>query len=91
MVALVIFIGDYVRPSTATYHLASTDAVQLALISEDIRGVMTREYLGVSLDKSEQISAWNRRPLRPNQIKYATADASVLVDIYLCYKKAKST
>jgi len=38
-------------------------------------------YLGVSLDKHEQCSDWHRRPLTESQLKYAAADAAILLDV----------
>ena len=37
--------------------------------------------LGVRLDKTEQVSDWSVRPLRPGQLAYAAADAAVLVHL----------
>lgn len=37
--------------------------------------------LGVTLDKREQCSDWDRRPLTSSQLRYAAADAAVLLDI----------
>lgn len=38
---------------------------------------LTRMFTGKKLDKTCQISLWSRRPLRPQQIKYAACDAYV--------------
>jgi len=39
------------------------------------------EWLGVYLDKTEQCSDWDRRPLSESQMHYAAADAAVMLDI----------
>jgi len=38
-------------------------------------------WLGVHLDKTEQCSDWDRRPLSESQMRYAASDASVLLEI----------
>jgi len=43
---------------------------------------LTEAVLGRGLDKSEQYSAWGARPLRPEQLLYAAADAHALVALY---------
>ncbi|EGT33539.1 CBN-MUT-7 protein [Caenorhabditis brenneri] len=43
---------------------------------------LTLHFLNVTLDKTEQCSNWQCRPLRKNQIIYAALDAVVVVDTF---------
>lgn len=43
---------------------------------------LCRRVLGAGLDKRMQCSDWQRRPLHPRQVQYASLDAAVLVRIF---------
>ncbi len=43
---------------------------------------LINDFLGVRLNKQEQYSSWDQRPLSPNQIEYAIADVTYLYKLY---------
>uniref|UniRef100_UPI00398EB289 exonuclease mut-7 homolog n=1 Tax=Pristiophorus japonicus TaxID=55135 RepID=UPI00398EB289 len=44
--------------------------------------LLVQHVLGKPLDKTQQLSNWEKRPLRLNQIIYAAADAYCLLEVY---------
>ncbi len=48
-------------------------------------GEVCERELGIYLDKSLQASDWTTRPLSPEQLDYAAADAEVLMRLYRLY------
>lgn len=52
-------------------------------------GEVCARELGVYLDKTLQISDWTKRPLTPEQIKYAALDAEVLLELYRVFHPPK--
>lgn len=45
--------------------------------------LLVQQVLGKPLDKTEQLSNWERRPLRTGQVRYAAIDSYCLLDVYL--------
>ncbi|XP_073412176.1 exonuclease mut-7 homolog isoform X2 [Dendrobates tinctorius] len=53
--------------------------------------LLVKDVLGKPLDKKEQLSNWDKRPLREDQIVYAASDAYCLLDVFetLCHTPDK--
>ncbi|XP_076344692.1 exonuclease mut-7 homolog isoform X2 [Tachypleus tridentatus] len=65
-------------------HPELVKASELCSTKRDSKGLseLTRIILGQALNKDEQFSDWERRPLRSTQIIYAALDAFCLLQIY---------
>lgn len=91
-VVKVIHNATFERSVLKRYGLTINGVVDTLRVSRVLRGtkipgghslksVCERE-LGLTLDKTEQVSDWSRRPLGSRQIAYAALDAEVLLRLY---------
>ncbi len=64
--------------------LVDTQITAMALGHPDnwAYSAMVQHYLGVTVDKSQQYTQWDRRPLSPAQCSYAAADVTHLCAVY---------
>lgn len=64
--------------------LADTQIIAMAIgyFSQTSYATLVSDFLGTSLDKTEQFSQWDRRPLSDNQLRYASADVLYLYKLY---------
>lgn len=62
----------------------ASNQVLIATYSSENRGLsgFVESLFGLPLDKRDQISHWDKRPLSESQTLYAALDAFVLLDLY---------
>jgi ribonuclease D len=69
---------------TCTYKLAKKIPVGLLPVTNHQLKTLAEHFVtGVQVDKSEQVSDWSLRPLRPEQLHYAQMDAVYLAKVHL--------
>ncbi|KAG9472564.1 hypothetical protein GDO78_018843 [Eleutherodactylus coqui] len=74
-------------PSAPVEVLADASGDDCIQQPEKGLSLLVKDVLGKPLDKTDQLSNWDRRPLREDQVIYAAADAYCLLDVFetLCH------
>jgi len=88
----LIHNARFERRALAKLGFTIENVVDTLEVSRDVRGrhalgghglaAVAERELGVALDKSEQTSNWARRPLSEEQLRYAAADAEILLLLF---------
>jgi ribonuclease D len=76
--------GSSAENVTCTYKLAKQVPVDLLPVANYQLKTLAEYFVsGAQVDKSEQVSDWSLRPLRPEQLYYAQMDAVYLAKVHL--------
>lgn len=93
----VIHHAPFERSVLAKHQMSLNNVIDTCTVSRkhygkvpgghSLRAVCQREF-GLDMDKTQQTSRWNNRPLSAAQLEYAALDAEILIHLYRKFFKA---